>query len=81
MVFSIPVLLSELHTDGREGVWLVIPLGRCVTDALLRSVERGRFRLVVSRQYCSGFVCVTETENNHTKFLLCGQMEGDHCCN
>lgn len=45
MAFSIPVLLSEVHMDGREGVWLAIPLGRCVTDARLRSVERGRFRL------------------------------------
>lgn len=27
-------------------VWLLIPLGRCVTDACFRSVERARFRLV-----------------------------------
>lgn len=59
-------------------VWLVIPLGRCVTDAPLRSVERGRFRLVLVVNIALG-LCVTE--NNHTKFLLFEQMERDHCCN
>lgn len=50
-------------------VWLVKLLGRCETDALLRSVEERRFRqlIVVNIPMAS---CVTETVNDLTKYLL-----------
>lgn len=53
--------------DGRECVWLLVPLGRCVTDALLGSVERGRgFRLVLVVNIAVG-LCVTGSGRNITQ--------------
>lgn len=49
---------------------LLMPSDRCVTDALLGSVERRRFRLVLAVSVpvfvCFIFLSATETVNNHT---------------
>lgn len=63
------IFQPELHMDGRECVWLLIPLGRCVTDALLGSVERGRFRLVLVVNIAVG-LCVTGSGGNITQSVF-----------